>query len=263
MNCKNCDFPLQETHHYCANCGAKVIRERISMRKLLRDFLNDFFGWDNKYLTTLTSIVTKPDVVFTNYLSGVRKKYVAPFTYLAIGTAFAMLIFNFFSEEYIAVSGAMNSSEYEVINQQLGHNITPEYVEQQRELNIKVQNFFLKYFNIITFLLAPVFAAATRFVFGKPYNYGEHLVITCYIQGTLFLSAIVFFILSIYTIPSLFMASSAVGVFFYLYAYGKLYRLTVGQLFVKFLKFLGIMLVAGLTIVLLGVLVGFLMSFFH
>lgn len=60
MECKNCDTDLSDQYKYCRECGAKVINERITFRKLLGEAFNQTFGWDNKFFITLKTLITRP-----------------------------------------------------------------------------------------------------------------------------------------------------------------------------------------------------------
>ncbi len=259
MNCKNCQNQIKETQKFCSNCGAKIVINRISTRNIFKNFINDFFSLDNKYLVTIKTLILQPKLILKEYLEGTRKKYVAPFAFLAIGTALAMLVFNEFSDNYIEISNVVNEKQFDLIEGQF------ETTEKQRiessELAIKIQNYNLKYFNIFTLLIIPFYALIAFLVYRKPYNYGEHLIITCYAQGLLFLSTILFFILGIVINPTIYYLSIPIAIIYYLYAYGRLYDLTFGKILIKLLKFLGIMLILMLGFGVLVFLVDFMATF--
>jgi hypothetical protein len=113
-----------------------------------------------------------------------------------------------------------------------------------------------KNYNLFAFLLLPVYALIAFLVFGKPYNYGEHLVINAYIQGTTFLVATVMFLVSLATHPAVHGSSILIVILYYCYTYGKLYQLTTGKLILKFLKFIGVLLFIPLVLILIGLVVG-------
>ena len=244
MNCKNCKNQIKETQKFCSYCGAKIVINRISTRNIFKNFIKDFFSLDNKYFLTITTLLLQPKLILKEYIEGTRKKYVAPFTFLAIGMALAMLIFNEFSDNYIELSNVVNEKQFDIIEGQFENT---EGIEKQRieskEMTIKIQNYTLKYFNILTLILIPFYALIAFLVYRKPYNYGEHLIITCYIQGVLFLSAILFFFLGIIINPAIYYLSLPIAIIYYLYAYGQLYDLTFGKTLIKLLKFIGILLI--------------------
>ncbi len=257
MKCKNCETEIVDDAHYCSNCGAEVVKERLTGKKIWHNLTNQFFGWDNKYILTSKELLLRPEKVLLPYFEGTRKKYVAPFAFLAIGTAVSMLIFNQFSDEYMRMVEMINDTEYNFLESRY---TTPEQLEalkeqraSQLEMNKQIQAWILKYFNILTFILVPVYAWISKLVFGKPFNYGEHLVTTAYFQGFLFIISIILFLGSVFINPALFSLSMVIGVVYYLYAYKRLYHLSSGQLIIAFLKFVGVMIAFTLAMGLLGI----------
>ncbi|WAC01775.1 DUF3667 domain-containing protein [Lacinutrix neustonica] len=70
--------------NYCNGCGAKVIKNRLTMRNLFEDFTYNYLNYDNKFLRTFLNLFTKPEAVITSYIDGTRKKYVNVISYFAI-----------------------------------------------------------------------------------------------------------------------------------------------------------------------------------
>jgi len=73
MNCKNCKYKLETTDSFCKNCGAKIIKERTTLKSLLSSFL-DALGWDSNFFITLRYLLYKPQIVLKEYINGTRKK---------------------------------------------------------------------------------------------------------------------------------------------------------------------------------------------
>lgn len=285
-DCKNCETPLSEDAKYCQACGAKVIRKRITAKSVMKEVAAKIFVWDNKYFFTLKTLLLRPDVLLKEYLSGVRKKYLHPVTFLMIGTAVAVILFNRYSDEYIRLSNSINEGELDLFENILpphqkhkGDSIlfvtdsisgqidsvvvsadsleiiaTNEYKIQQLEGNEKFQRAILKYFNLFTLLILPLYALLAFWTFRKPYNYGEHFVITAYIQGLSFVSTCIFFMLSVFIHPAFYTITIALTMFYYSYAYAKLYNHSFGQAILKFLKFIGILLLIVIGFFVLGVI---------
>ena len=76
MECKNCSSQLQENDDYCNSCGAKVIRNRLTLKNLFEHFGEEFLNYDNKFLRTFIRLFRKPEDVIGSYINGTRKKYV-------------------------------------------------------------------------------------------------------------------------------------------------------------------------------------------
>lgn len=93
MRCKNCNDSLRTDYQFCPACGAKVIRNRLSISSLIEDFKDRFLNIDNTLFRTVTHLFTKPDVVILNYINGVRDRYLNPVCYITLSLAFAALFY--------------------------------------------------------------------------------------------------------------------------------------------------------------------------
>ena len=74
MNCKNCKSVLNQKNIFCNECGAKIIKERITVKSLFSNLLNAL-GWDNNFFITLRFLLLKPQIIIKEYINGTRKKY--------------------------------------------------------------------------------------------------------------------------------------------------------------------------------------------
>lgn len=260
MNCKNCKTDIAENSRFCTDCGAKVITDRITVRRLLSDVSENIFGWDNKFFMTIRNMIVSPQSLLKEYITGTRKKYMNPFTFLALGSAISLFIFNFYSEEYLAINIESNKQTTEmmsnVLSKQYGDKFDAEkFKRDQLEYITNYSKFMLKYFNLLVLLLMPLYTLLAKLVFGKPYNYAEHLVINSYIQGVTFWFTAILFVISIYVSPSLIILAVLISMFFYLFAYGKLYNLTAAEAILKFFKFIALLIGAALIFFILTILI--------
>ncbi|WP_297793856.1 DUF3667 domain-containing protein [uncultured Eudoraea sp.] len=81
MECKNCGTTLNEDVNYCSNCGARIIRKRLTFKNLSHDLIERYFDLDNTFLRTFIHMFTKPEQVIEGYISGIRRKYLNPISY--------------------------------------------------------------------------------------------------------------------------------------------------------------------------------------
>jgi hypothetical protein len=254
MNCKNCKSEITENDKFCNNCGAKVIKERITVKKLFSHLFNAL-GWDNNFFITLRFLLSKPQTIIKEYINGTRKKYTNPFTFFAISLAVSLFVFNQYSEQYIRMSTMANLQQTEQSEsvsisdnnkgfELLGYKNQDEYMKGNAELQ-------LKYHNIISFLFLPIFTLIAFFVFRKPYNYGEHLVINTYLLSITTFFGVLFFIFGLITGINILLYSIFITFLYYSYAYKKVYELSFGQIILKILKFIGVLL---LVIIVLGII---------
>jgi len=165
MPCKNCERPLDSSSNYCAYCGAKIIRKRLTFKNLLAHFSEQFFNYDNKFLQTLIDLIKKPEFVINGYISGVRKKYVNPISYFAIAITIVglqMFVISKFFPESLDVSALSVGGNEEQTNAFL--------------------NNIMEYQSILFMINIPLYAFISWIVFltSKKYNYTEHLVLFLY-----------------------------------------------------------------------------------
>ena len=248
MYCKNCRTELLDTNDYCNYCGAKVIRNRLTIRNLFEHFTEHFLNYDNKFLKTFISLFTKPEDVIDGYINGVRKKYVNVISYFAIALTISglqlLIIDKFFPE----------AMDFSALN--FGNNsVSPDNNEMRRFIN--------EYQSILMMVNVPFYALISYFVFYtiKKYNYTEHLVIFMYLLSQLtFIGAVVsigiaFFDLSfahasIILLPIQFIYS--------LYCLQKLYELSVKGLILRTLLFFAIVIVIFIIYVITVIVVAIL-----
>lgn len=279
MNCKNCQEALTESDNFCNNCGAKIINERLRLKALMTDLAEILFKWDNKFFLTIRRLITNPGLVFQSYTDGVRKKFVNPFTFFAIGIAISIAVINQFHDEYIEMSQSFNEAQITIIDDQIVQPTLKDTVEtiigdttkadrvieknsdfkeEQLKQVEEFQEMVLKNYNLISFLLLPFYTLLSLLVFGKRYNYVEHLVANAYIQGLTFIIISILLIISVWIHPATYSLMMPLTMFYYSYSYGKFYQLTVWQSMIKFLKFVLILISILVVFFLVGLLFGWL-----
>ncbi|MRT92810.1 DUF3667 domain-containing protein [Ancylomarina sp. 16SWW S1-10-2] len=262
MNCKNCKSELNDNDNFCNECGAKVIRERITVKSLFSHLLISL-GWDSNFFITLRFLLSKPQTIIREYINGTRKKYTNPFTFFAISLAVSLFVFNQYSEQFILMSTTTNiqqTNELENVSASITNNNKKGLeilgYKNQAELNKSIAEFQLKYYNLISFIYLPLFTLIAFLVFRKPYNYGEHLVINTYFLGITTFFGVLTFIFSLITKYNILLYATIFTFIYYSYAYKKIYELSFGKLLMKILKFIGILLL----VIIIGGIITFLIG---
>jgi len=161
MNCKNCNLPLRTDYSFCSNCGAKIIRNRLTLKNLWYDLTERYFNVDNTFLKTLRHLFSKPEVVIGGYVDGIRKKYLNPISYYAIAITLSGLLF-FLLKEFF--SDQMNMDW-----------MMPEAAENPNE---EIFDNTAKFQTVISLASIPVYALFSKLMFlkNKSYNYTEHII---------------------------------------------------------------------------------------
>lgn len=234
MNCKTCNNPYKKTAQYCSNCGAKIVDDRLSLKGTWEEFVGPFFSWDNNFWRTFFGLFKNPKDVLEAYISGARKKYFQPFSYIILYATIAVFFYKFFPMEII-----MNYSE----------GFTKDYSSTNPSSNVPKINMksymetLMSYYNFFVLLLIPVYALTSYIIFNKrDHNFFEHLVFNSYLQTNLgFISLVLQVILvnmlgmsfGIYSILFLFSF-----ILFTLYAFKELYNQNLKQSIISGIKYL-------------------------
>ena len=167
MNCKTCNSSLRSDFRFCPHCGAKVIRNRLTLKNIWQDVSVHVFDLDNTFLKTFRHLFHKPDVVINSFISGVRKKYMNPIGYFAIAITSSGILFYILRNWY-------------------GVDFTGNDLNQ--EVSTKM-DFIFDFQGILSYLFIPVYAAMTWLLFldTKKLNYTEHLIANTYTTAQTYL----------------------------------------------------------------------------
>ena len=159
MQCKNCNQTIQDDQFYCPHCGQKSDVTRLNFKQLIKDIWIAFSNTDEGFLLLIKELVYKPGKVARDYVSGRRKHYFNPFSYLAIMVAIALFFILRF-ESYGIDYSLMKTQDLEFLR------------------------FTFQYFNLFIFFTCPVYALVIWIFFlGNQLNYAENLVLSAYLGG--------------------------------------------------------------------------------
>lgn len=275
MNCKNCQHPLEENAHFCDNCGAKVIKSRITFKDLIVLFITDIFGIDSRFFRTLKEMAIHPDKVLNEYLSGVRKRYVNPFGFFAIAVGISLIVFNYFEDDFLKINSEMNKSQTDELKKaasidlkEYKHLSKKEFNQlktkkQVAEIQLKyldgMMKYMLNYYNIMMFIFLPFYAMLSKWTYPKPHNFGEHIIMNTYILSFTVFVTLIFFGFALLIHPNIYNVSILFTIVYYLFAFGKLYQKNIWQNILKLLKFLLGLILIFIILSIIAVIIGIIM----
>lgn len=283
-NCKSCKFQFTITTHFCPNCGGRVIKNRLTLKSVFTEFLQNIFNLDNKFFSTLRDLTMCPQNVFIAYISGARRRYYNPVSLIAI----AILLNTLTSSFLIEKTGAFYDQEFQENAFELGYKGAggseeefqeklkdkeyQEKLERSKQESIetqnKINNFVQNNLGLVAYLNIPVYALIAYIVFmnKKLYNFAEMVSIVLYQNAytTLvgFLLSFIFFILDI----NIFILTGLSFLIIFLYSnysFQKLFKLNAKQLIVANLKFflVSFILMIGFLILAVGLVVFYQIAF--
>ena len=249
MICKNCKNTLRTDYSYCPDCGAKVIRNRITIKNLWFDFTERFFNLDNTFLKTFIDLFKKPDIVINGYINGVRKKYLNPVSYFTIALTLGGLLLLLARKNLMSLS--KNGFASSVSNKS---NAVLQYFEDYINIVYDYQN--IMYLFSIPFL---VLISKTVFWNKKQFNWSEHFVINLYAFSHISICINFLYLLTYWNTTILTIVSSLSIVFYMVYYFSmfkKLFQLNWESIILKTVLFLVIM---GAIYVFLIIVIGIYM----
>lgn len=277
MNCKNCQHPLKENAHFCENCGAKVVTDRIQFKKLILEFFILNFGVDSRFFLTLYRMTFQPDKVINEYLKGVRKRYINPFAFLAIGAGISLIVFNYFADDFILLQKSVNPEQMNELKEiaekdiSLVEGLSEKEIKKleidkktaqfQLKFMDKMWEFMLRYYNLLTFIILFVYAVLSKWTFWKPHNYGEHLVMNSYIYGYTTYFTLIAFFSAMLIHPSIYIFTILGAIVYYMFAFTRIYKLSFGRIILKLLRFFIGLIFLFIVFAILSLLVGILIAY--
>ncbi|MCF7561442.1 DUF3667 domain-containing protein [Sabulilitoribacter multivorans] len=261
MTCKNCDTKLLDTQKYCFECGAKVIKNRLTLKSIFQDINSQFFNYDNKLFQTFKLLFTKPEEVIISFINGTRKKYINVIQYFAI--SLTLVGFQIF---------LMNTFFKDAYNIDMPFGNTLENFPNQDKNPFSPQNFSYEevnnYQSLIYILSVPFSAIATwltYFIIGnRRFNFTEHIIINLYYSAQIVIVTAIITILFLCFGINFMLITGLITIVNFIYFYYVLKRVfntsyleTLGSFFIILVFISAVFLTISL---LLGLIIGILIA---
>lgn len=245
INCKNCNTQLDTKSEFCNTCGGKVIRNRLTFKNLFEHLSETFFNYDNKLLRTFIDLFKNPEVVIDGYISGIRKRYVNPISYMGIALTLSGVTFFVMKKMQLDMN-------FDVFNQ----GINDDFQSKMKNLTSEYASFmFLSYI--------PIFVISSWLMLQK-YNITERIVTFTYAMAQFSLSSFLPALIIIVLAPSNYMNYSLFSLLFLLlYLTWLMYKTTrykriefATQLFVFLFVSVSVFMIYSISLVVIGLLTG-------
>ncbi|WP_298239131.1 DUF3667 domain-containing protein [uncultured Algibacter sp.] len=237
MHCKNCNTSLSTESNYCNACGGKIIRNRLTLRNLFEHFGETFLNYDNKFLQTFITLITKPENVIGSYIKGTRKKYVNVINYFALALTITGLEW-FILKKYFPESIDLSNLTFGA-SKNMSNSIFQTIQENM---------------SIVMMLFVPGYGIISRLVFfnRKEFNYTEHIVIFMYILAQLSILGTILNLVGVMTgtsIGQLAYINLPLQILYSAYCLKRLYKLSFTDIVIRTLLFVAIFIFLYIVIV--------------
>lgn len=225
--CLNCGAEL--TGNFCSQCGQEDHELRVSLKRLIRDFMAEQLGLESKVPTTLWRLISRPGVLTKEYLAGKRVRSLLPLRlYLSASVVYFLLLsLPFFGRAFdpgLKITGvdaaALDSSGVKFdssttvtigkidrgrVAQSARGTFISDFVNRRmkrfgtlttQEAIELFRTSFIRYMPNAVFLLLPVFTLILYLLYRKSGRFfAEHLIFTLHIHAFAFVVLIVGLIL--------------------------------------------------------------------
>jgi hypothetical protein len=210
-NCLNCQTPLPEEQHFCAQCGQKADTHAISLHEITHDAVHYFTHADKGIFHLIKGLAIHPGKVAREYIEGRRKTYFKPLNWFLIVAGIVVFMTSTFHMEGVRHSDKRPAQASAV-------QYTPEQIKGFAEMSKRVAQVSKvtdKYSNFLTMLATPLLTLFLwLFYLRGRYTYLEHLVANMYFSPFVMLFyALVFVPLQRLSANTMY-SSLVLGVFF-------------------------------------------------
>lgn len=198
--CSNCGST--NIDNFCAACGQEVMTGKLTVKRLVMDWLSAFYNYSGGIIFTIRTLAFKPGFAVSEYVSGKTRKYWNPFNYFVITLAVYMLVG--------IRSGVLKSqTEYE--------SFTNDYAA------------YLILFSI------PFVSATSYLLFKRSgYNFAENLVLNIFINAQLNIYNTVLFIFNlVLTSRQTALAAIFIGFIYEIFTYKSFFKQNLAITFIK------------------------------
>lgn len=211
-SCINCKSEFSGS--YCSNCGQPAQVSKISLKSLIKDFNDKFFGLDTKFGRTLKYLLFDPKQVAASFIEGNRVAYIGPVSF-----CFLMLTI------FVLLAALLDVDIQEATESTSSLFTTPPSSAKQEAAMNQIRNFMFNNFRLVVFMLVPFFGLSQMILFRKDkYNFFEHTSITLFIHGEGLVFTIIALVLFYFTGNSFQIYSNIIGAIYTCYAFARIYE---------------------------------------
>lgn len=163
--CTNCGEA--RAGEYCAACGQRAVRERLTVRGIAQQVAHDVLNVDRGILFTALELTRRPGPAVRDYVAGRRVRYTGPVKYFVLALAL----------------GTFVSTQAGVMDEVAGQ-LAMRMGESPPVTAAQISRFMAQWMTLFMAAGLPVRAAATRLLFRSAgMTYAEHLAMNLYVYA--------------------------------------------------------------------------------
>lgn len=107
--CHNCESEIKDEYNFCPVCGQSNSDNNVSFSTLIKEFIENYFGFDSKLAHSVIPFVISPGALTNRFNDGKIKTFIHP-----VRLYFVMSLFYFFTISYLLSDYDLRSIDDEV-----------------------------------------------------------------------------------------------------------------------------------------------------
>ena len=161
--CKNCG--AEQSGNFCVNCGQRSMVHKVTFKETFQDLNESLFSINAPLLLTLKMLLTRPGILFREYLDGKRKKYYKPVSFFIVMTATYLVL------RWVIQYDPFGSTTLQVVDETTSQILT------------RARNFMLLNIDKLLFVFVLSLSIFMKLFFNKKYSFPEFLAVSFYLSG--------------------------------------------------------------------------------
>lgn len=259
-HCKNCNSLIYAGKSYCADCGAKWIDNRITIKQVAADFGDLYIGIDTKFVRTFVDLFKIPEAVITGYITGRRAKYMDAIRYLLLALFVAGIYTLVLKKTDAFAQFVPDAGLYKSLN------YSEAQLEETNKMNSIIQESVMDYQGLIYFFTIPLLALVARITFwGKRFmNFAEQNVFYMYTYSHMTIVTTIFSIAIALIRPS-WLSTWGISCFLFMliynaYCYKRIFSLSIKDTILKTLLAVTLLVILMIITVIIFVIIAVLIA---
>jgi hypothetical protein len=175
--CANCQAPRMG--EYCYRCGQHFLEGRLTIRRLVMDFIVRKLGLEGGLLRTVVELTARPHVMIREYVDGRRQRYTNPVAYLLLVAGLYVLVSRLWAD---ALAAGLRLQNGEADGAE---------VQSFMEAMVQVQLYTDQHPSLMTMVLCLFLVPTLRVLFRGTVNTAEASVFTLFVSAHLLLLQVV------------------------------------------------------------------------
>ena len=133
LHCANCGAPMQG--EFCQACGQSIHSVVRPVHHMIEDTLDMVFHVDGRIVHTLPPLFYRPGFLTTEYLSGRRQRYVAPFRLMFVLCLLAFFVCHLAADHFISIDARTSIGTGDFARDATAEAVRAHYAQMRKDID--------------------------------------------------------------------------------------------------------------------------------